>query len=66
MIFNFKTFWDSDTLVEQAKTATIMVDALIGHGYPRITAVAMVEKFQHNAFEDGEYEESYNNCGEDA
>ena len=43
-----------------------MVRGLMAIGHSEQYAKSTVEAFQHQAFEDGEMEESFNNCGEDA
>lgn len=67
MNFNFKTFWNSVHDTEQRERAEKFVYAMKDSGYySEAEAIAIVEKFQNQAFEDGELEESYNDSGEEA
>lgn len=66
MHFDFKSFWDSNTVVDQQRRAEAMVNGLVAIGYSAAEAKATVEIFQQTAFYDGEMEESFNNCGEDS
>ena len=66
MHFDFKSFWDSDRTAEQLAIAKEMVRGLIAIGYSEQHAKHTVEAFQQQAFEDGEQEEAFNSCGEDA
>lgn len=66
MNFDFKSFWNSDSNKKQRERAEIFVNALVALGMSETEAIAMVSEFQQCAFEDGEGEEAFNNCGEDA
>lgn len=66
MHFNFKKFWNSEYEAAQRSRAEEMVKGLIAIGYTEQHAINTVSAFQIQAFEDGEMEESFNNCGEDA
>lgn len=66
MKFDFKTFWNANSFVAQQSRAEDMVRGLIAIGYTAEYAKETVERFQHQAFEDGEQEESFNACGEGA
>jgi hypothetical protein len=66
MKFNFKQFWDSDCEDEQQEIAEKMVAGLVANGVSEANAIAMVEKFQKNAFYDGHADGVYDSCGEDA
>ncbi len=66
MHFDFKTFWDSEYTAAQQSRAEAMVRGLMAIGYTELAAQITVEAFQQQAFEDGEMEEKFNSCGEDA
>lgn len=66
MHFDFKSFWNSSTDADQRRRGEAMVNGLVAIGYSAAEAKATVEIFQQTAFYDGEMEESFNNCGEDA
>ena len=66
MHVDFKTFWDSDSTAEQLAIAKELVRGLMTIGYSEPHAKYTVEAFQQQAFEDGEQEEAFNSCGEDA
>jgi hypothetical protein len=58
--FRFKTYWDSDTKILKY-LGTEFVKALIASGKTEQEAVDMVNQFQNESFQQGEYEEAYNN-----
>ena len=66
MYYDLQTFWDSSNTKRQQERAHEMTQGLMALGHSQEYAKAMVEAFHRDAFTDGEHEEAFNSCGEDA